>query len=115
MMKEVNPYAQQYCHVGDVIKQNPTEDIKLVLRAAGKGVDPCRYNLPTGTYIAVIMPTDLDVTLSKRDIVVYKSVEHHPNSKGLMAIHTDHPMYDTLMYVLMFPFGDKRYELGIYT
>ena len=42
MMKEVNPYAQHYCNVGDVIKQNPTEDIKLVyiLRASGQGLDP---------------------------------------------------------------------------
>ena len=23
MMKEKNPYAQKYCHVGNIIKQNP--------------------------------------------------------------------------------------------
>ena len=31
-MKEINPYAQEYCHVGDVIKQSPTADVKLVLK-----------------------------------------------------------------------------------
>ena len=47
-------------HIGDVIKQNPVEDIKLVLRATGDKIDPCRYNLPTGTDIAIIMPTDIN-------------------------------------------------------
>ena len=114
-MKEVNPYAQKYCHVDNVIKENPTEDIKLVLRATGNGVDPRRYNLPTGTDVAIIMPTDSNQSTSKRDIVVYKSAEQHPSGNNLMTINTEHPMYDPLMYVLMFPYGDKGYELGIYT
>ena len=114
-MKEVNPYAQKYCHVGNVINQNPTEDIKLVLRASGSGLDPRRYNLPTGTDIAVIMPMDSNHNVSKRDIVIYKSVEQHPNNKGWMTINTEYPMYGPLMYVLMFPFSDKGYELGLYT
>ena len=66
MMKELNPYAQKYCHVGDVIKQNPTMDIKLVLRATGNQVDPHRYNLLSGTDITVIMPTDSNQGPSRR-------------------------------------------------
>ena len=115
MMKEVNPYAEKYCHVGNIIKENPTFDIKLVLRATGNKVDPCRYNLPTGTDVAVIMTTDQYEGTSKRDTVVYKSAEQHPDGKGLMTIGTEHPMYDPLMYVLMFPYGDKGYELDSYT
>ena len=111
-MKDVNPFAQKYCHVGNVINQNPREDIKLVQRASGSGLDPHRYNLPTNTDIAVIMPMDCNHNVSKRDIVVYKSVEQHPNNKDLMTINTEYPMYDPVMYVLMFLFGDKGYELG---
>ena len=33
VMEEVNPYAQKYSHVGDIIKQHPREDIQLVLKA----------------------------------------------------------------------------------
>ena len=115
LMKEINPYARQYCHVGDVMKQNPSIDIKLVLKASGDTVDLCRYNLPTGTDIAVIMPAESSESISKRDIVVYKSAEHHPDGKGLMTIGTEHPMYDPPMYVLKFPYDDKGYELGSYT
>ena len=32
-----------------------------------------------------------------------------------MTIGTEHPMYDPLMYVLMFSYGDKGYELDSYT
>ena len=35
----------------------------------------------------------------------------HPDGKGLMYIKATHPMYDPLMYVLLFPFGDKGWEI----
>ena len=33
MIKEFNPYAQVYMQAGDIMRENPTEDIWLVLRA----------------------------------------------------------------------------------
>ena len=39
----------------------------------------CRYNLPTGTDVAVIMPAETIEAPCKRDVVVYKSAEDHPN------------------------------------
>ena len=73
-------------------------------------MDPCRYNLPTGTDVAIIMPAETIEVPCKRDVVVYKSAEDHPNGHTLMKIETIHPMYDPLMYVLMFPFGDKGFS-----
>ena len=67
--------------------------------------------MPTGTDVAVIMPADTLETLCKRDVVVYKSVQDHPSGQVLMKIDTIHPMYDPLMYVLMFPFGDKGFSI----
>ena len=74
-------------------------------------MDPCRYNLPTGTDVAVIMPAETIETPCKRDVVVYKSAEDHPNGHTLMRIETIHPMYDPLMYVLMFPFVTRVFLL----
>ena len=110
MIKNVNPYAHKYLQVAETIAENPAGDIKLVLRSPGKQVDPCRYNLPTGTDVAVIMPAETTEAPCKRDVVVYKSAEDHPNGHTLMRIETIHPMYDPLMYVLMFPFGDKGFS-----
>ena len=53
------------------------------------------------------MPPDTTESLGKRDVVVYKSTDNHPSGHKLMSIESIHPMYDPLMYVLMFPFGDK--------
>ena len=110
MIKDVNPYAYKYLQAAETIAENPTGDIKLVLRSPGKQVDLHRYNLPTGTDVAVIMPAETIEAPCKRDVVVYKSAEDHPNGHTLMRIETIHPVYDPLMYVLMFPFGDKGFS-----
>ena len=69
-----------------------------------------RYNLPAGTDVAVIMPLETTEAPCKRDVVVYKSAKDHPNGNTLMRIETIRPMYYHLMYVLMFPFGDKGFS-----
>ena len=56
------------------------------------------------------MPPDTTESLGKRDVVVYKSADDHPNSHRLMSIESIHPMYDPLVYVLMFPFGNKGFS-----
>ena len=95
------------------MRENLTQDIKLVLRAHDErsSIDPRRYNLPTGTDVAVILPVD-EQNASERDVVVYKNATSHPNGKSLMKIKAAHPMYDPLMYVLMFPFGDVGWEIN---
>ena len=113
MIKEVNPYAQQYKQAGDIMRENPTQDVNLILRSCNEdtNIDPRRYNLPTGTDVAVILPVDRQ-TVSERDVVVYKNASNHPEQKKLFNIKATHPMYDSLMYVLIFPFGDKGWERG---
>ena len=111
MIKDVNPYAHLYQQAGDIMRENPTEDIKLVLRAHSENcnINPRRYNLPTGTDVAIILPTDREA-VSARDVIVYKNDANHPTGKQLMNIKAVHPMYDPLMYVLIFPFGDKGWK-----
>ena len=109
MIKSVNPYAHKYLQVADLMEEHPIGNIKMVLRSPTKQVDPRRYNLPSGTDVAVIMPSDAHEAASKRDVVVYRS-EEHPEGHSLMTIDTIHSMYDPLMYVFMFPFSDKGYS-----
>ena len=70
--------------------------------------------MPIGSDMAVIMPKDTE-DVPSRDIVVYKSAAHHPNEQSLMKANVNHPMYDPLMYVLMFPYGVKGFELNKYS
>ena len=99
MIKEVNPYAQMYQQAADILRENPMEDVRLVLKTTGSKIDHQRYNLPTGTDVAVIIPTEGEQTVSRRDIVVYKNASKHPYGKFLMRINETHSMYDPLMYV----------------
>ena len=115
MVKEVNLYAKMYRHVADMIWQYPNEDIKLVLKATGKTIDPQCYNVPTGTDIAVIIPAESTDIPSNKDIVVYRNASQRPTGKTIMKINDKHPMYDPLMYVLMFPYGNKGWELGSFS
>ena len=112
VIKNVNLYAQEYLHVAEIIKLKPTEDKQLVLKATKQTVDPRRYNLPTGTDVAVVIPTDGQNSTSHRDVVIYKSAVHHPDGFALMNTDTRHPMYDPLMYVLIFSCGDKGWKDG---
>ena len=75
MMTEVNPYAQIYCHIDNVIKEKPTENVQLGVKATRDTIDPRRYNLPTGTDVAVIIPTERN-DITSRGIVIYKSTLH---------------------------------------
>ena len=52
MIKDVDSYAHLYQQAGDIMRENPTEDIKLVLRAHSENCNiyPKRYNLPTVLY-----------------------------------------------------------------
>ena len=73
MIKYVNSYAHLYQQAGEIMRKNPTEDIKLVLRAHSENCNiyPRRYNLPTGTDVAIILPTDREA-VSKRCHCVQK-------------------------------------------
>ena len=67
MIKEVNPYAELYRQAGDIIRDNPTENIKLILRSHDEksNIDPRRFNLSTGTDVAVILPVDMENTTER--------------------------------------------------
>ncbi len=56
------------------------------------------------------MPADPATKPVAKDIVVYKSAEEHPEKKNIVYLNDSHPMYDPLLYVLLFPFGDKGWE-----
>ena len=62
----------------------------------------------------MIIPTERN-DITSQDVVIYKSTTQHPTGQNLMKICIEHPMYDPLMYVLIFPHGDKGWELGKHT
>ena len=109
IMHTENPYVQQYVHAAQIMKNKPTENIKLVLKASGTP-DPRRFNVPTGSDIAIIVPDESANDTSYRDVVLFKTANEDPNKHNTVKINELHPMYDPTAYPLPFIYGDKGYD-----
>ena len=111
MINCYNPYAALYHSVHDLLNSHPTQDVGLVLKTFGEEIDRRCYNVPTGTDMSIIISVENENQPLNKNIVIYKNKHSHPSERDLISIDDKHPMYDPLLYVLMFPFGDKGWEL----
>ena len=59
----------------------------------------------------MVIPVENANQALNKNIVIYKTKEHHPSKSNFMLIDDTNPMYDRLLYVMMFPYGDKGWEL----
>ena len=59
----------------------------------------------------MIIPADNDECPLNKNIIIYKKREDHLQNKSLLSIDDKHPMYGPLLYVLMFPYGERGWEL----
>ena len=103
MINSVNPYAALYHGVQDFLHCNPMKDVTLVLNTSSQEIDTRQYNVPTGTDIAMVIPVENENEPLNKNIVIYKNREHNPTKSELMTMDNKNPMYDPLLYVLMFP------------
>ncbi len=89
----------------EISTENP--DLNLVIRADKKpeGEHSRRYNSPTGSEVAVILPGEqvehLDVVLQTK-------------AGEIQHINAMHRSYDPLHYVILFPYGDDGYHEKLY-
>src|SRR5436305_639377 len=79
-------------------------DIQSILRSDGKpnNEHARKYNTPSASEIAVIIPVSRDGTesIGKRDIIL------HARDGKLQRIHETHRLYDPLHYVIIHPTGE---------
>ncbi len=99
-LKRVNPYIESLQYATHFCEENP--EVRVVIHANKKprGEHSRKYNLPTTSEIAVIMPGEQEGPL---DVVL-----QHKDGK-LKSINSLHRSYDPLHYVLLFPGGDDGY------
>jgi hypothetical protein len=110
LMHEHNPYVHQYKQASQIIQQEPSQNVQLVLKATGTP-DPRRFNTPTGNDIAIVLPQDSpQCQFSHRDVVLFKTAADNPQGFTTKRIHELHPMYDPTAYPLFFIFGDMGYD-----
>ena len=77
-----------------------------------EGADLRRENLPVGSEVAAIIPDVLNNDYF-HDIIL---VERHAEDSRTLSynrIHRKHPTYLSLVYPLMFPFGDNGFDIRL--
>ncbi|ORY91025.1 hypothetical protein BCR43DRAFT_403663, partial [Syncephalastrum racemosum] len=100
VIQEVNPYAQQFQHAYGMFRSDPSQDLYLRLEST---TNPTRghrdqYGLPAAAEVSAFIPGNAD-TLGP----AYRDVIIATHGGGLQRIHEEHPHYDPLHYVLLFP------------
>jgi hypothetical protein len=69
MLSEVNPYAQTFRSIRDLVSNNPMQALHLwILVKCSK--DARTYNIPTSNEVVMIMVGDGSEDVDHRDVVV---------------------------------------------
>jgi len=100
-----NPFAYTLQSIGQRVKENPTTEMTIIIRESN-GFDRRRYNTPVVEEVAVLLPRDGGC--GQRDIAIQMK------EGGIQRISTLYPSYDPLHYVLMFPYRDEGWGIGIH-
>ena len=112
MLHQCNPYVACFKHAADVFSRSKeSENLKLVLKQ-DTNKDLRRYNLPTASEIAVIIPNCSSDLPTNRDIVL-SNTSNNPDAHDITHIKETNQYYDPLHYVLIFPYGDVGWRPGI--
>ncbi|XP_072013683.1 uncharacterized protein [Amphiura filiformis] len=104
-LRQVNPYIKSFKAAIEIQEHNH-DNLHIVLSAEKKPSEEHarRYNLPTASEVAVILPGDL---VNNIDVIV------HPREGSMQRINQLHRSYDPLHYVMLFPDGTDGYHLHI--
>ena len=106
MLDEHNPFAKQFRIARDRLQEHG--DKEFVIRIVGpREGDPPQYSLPTTNHLAMLVVGDFTVDAYQRDIVIET---HAGELKQISALH---PAFMPLQYPLLFPFGERGYQVGV--
>jgi hypothetical protein len=107
MLHDINPYVNKFRQAGNLLKHNPSLDLKLII-TNNRTKDSRRYNTPNASEVAAIMIGDgQEMEYQNRDIIL------QPHEGGLQQISEIHRAYTPLHYVLMFPRGEDGWHPNI--
>jgi hypothetical protein len=106
MLDNNNPLVKKFRHARDLLEKHSGVDISIRIIGASKG-DPIQYEIPHSEDLAILIVGDLSLEQYKRDIIISSK------QKGLQRISIFHPAYMPLQYPLLFPYGERGFQLGI--
>ncbi len=109
MLMGCNSYVQTFLSLQDIVNEGAATDrYKIVIHADKKPAAEHvrRYNGPSCSEVAALIPGNEDGAVGKRDIVVRRrGVLNENGSKALHTVSVSHRSYDSLSYVMLLPNG----------
>ena len=106
MLDNHNPFVRKFRLARDKLREHGNKEFIIRIIGAREG-DPVQYNLPTTDQLAMLIVGDFTLDTFKRDIVI----ETH--SGQLHQISALHPAFMALQYPLLFPYGERGFQIGI--
>ena len=106
MLDEHNPFARQFRIARDRLQQYGDEEFVIRIIGPREGDSP-QYSLPTIDHLAMLVVGDFTVDTYQRDIIIQS---HSSELKQISALH---PAFMPLQYPLLFPFGERGFQVGV--
>jgi hypothetical protein len=106
MLDDHNPFAQKFRMARDRLQEHGDEEFIIRIVGADEG-DVVQYNLPSTDELAMLVVGDFTLDNFKRDIIIESRSGH------LRQISSLHPAYMALQYPLLFPYGERGFQVGI--
>ncbi|GBN67556.1 hypothetical protein AVEN_267496-1 [Araneus ventricosus] len=104
LLRTINPYAESYLQMHQLIQWNPTVNVKMIFMEH-PDLDMRRYNAPTSrTEVAAIFVGDDGESPANRDICIY------PIGEGCKNISPLNQCNDPMVYPLLFPRGEQGWS-----
>jgi hypothetical protein len=101
-----NPLVKTFRRARDLLEEHKGIDISIHIIGANKG-DQIQYEMTHTEELAMLVVGELNLENYKRDVIVSNK------SRGLQRICIFHPSYMPLRYPLLFPYGERGFQLGI--
>jgi hypothetical protein len=101
-----NPLVKKFRMARERLANNKNEEFIIRLIGAKEG-DSVQYNLPSVEELAMLVVGDFSLDTFKRDIII------ETQSRELKRISALHPSFMALQYPLLFPFGERGFQIGI--
>lgn len=106
LLDEHNPLVKKIRHARGILEEHKGIDVSIRIIGADKG-DPIQYEMPHTEELAMLVIGELNLENFRRDIIVSNKYE------GLQRVSIFHPAYMALQYPLLFPYGERGFQLGI--
>jgi hypothetical protein len=106
MLDENNPLVKTFRHTRDMLEKCKNIEPRIRIVGSNKG-DPIQYEMPHAYELALLIVGYFTLEKYQGDIIL------STKQRGLQHITIFHPSYMALQYPLLFPYGERGFQLGI--